>query len=177
MALRTFIIILMVLLVMFFSEAHADYTDGKILIKERYRITGGIYHDAVIGADMYTDLYKLDFGINAQYDFLFSDFYWEREFYATALLNEGNFAGGGGFRLRGGCELTRNLRMFIGTGLLFLVDGGDIENLAVSPLYGSLEIGIEYKNFVFGIDHASSPFHGGEDGDSGINLFYLGIKF
>lgn len=145
-------------------------------VKADYRITGGTYHDAVVGAKMYTDLYKLDFGLNVEVEYS-ENFYWEREYYLTGIHNEGNISGGGGFRLRGGYNITEDFRVFLGAGLLVLIDGGDIENLAVSPLYGSLEGGIEYKEFIFGIDHVSSPFHGGDEGDSGINLFYIGIKF
>jgi hypothetical protein len=164
-------------LLMFFSEAYADYSDGKIVISHDYRITGGAAGSIVPGAAISSDLYKIDIGYNVRTKYIYEEVFWDREIYLTSMYNENNIAGGGGFRLRGGYCFTEDFRIFLGAGLATYAGGGNIENLASTWLYGTLEGGIEYKQFILGVDHASSPFHDSADDDLGINLIYFGFKF
>jgi hypothetical protein len=142
-----------------------------------YRFTGGITSDLAPGAAMPagSTLYKMDVGINLRSRW-WMDLFWDREAYLTGIYNEGNWSGGLGVRLRSGYHITDNWRIFIGGGVLTLIDGGDIDNLGHSILYGSIEGGLEYKSLTIGFNHVSSPFHDGSDGDRGFNDLYFGVQ-
>jgi len=65
------------------------------------------------------------------------------------------------------------------SGISLIPNGGDIPGLAKSPIYGTLRTGARYNPWKIGIfiDHISSPFHGGKDGDDGKTLFLLEKEF
>lgn len=126
------------------------------------------------------ELYKLDIGVNLRKD-LGEHFYWDREAYAPIIYSDGSdesaVAFGFGFRIRGGYKIFDDWKIFLGAGFFTLLANNDsMVNLAESPLYGSLEGGIEYKNFTIGIDHGSSPFHDADDGDEGFNNFFVSYR-
>jgi hypothetical protein len=180
-----FILLCSIVLLLLVVKAHAagEWRPNDF---SKLRVTVGMTHDAALGAEMpsgYT-LYKADVGhaITHYFDFegMYEGFYYDRELYLTALFQEGNqdeFAGGLGYRLRGGYAFTENWRLYLGAGLAVLPGAGDIQNLAHSVLYGTLEGGVEYRGIKLGLNHISSPFHGGDDGDSGTNDFYFGFAF
>lgn len=127
-----------------------------------------------------SSIYKIDVGTNLTKP-IWKDLYWDREAYLTAIYNDKKndnaLTGGGGFRLRTGYSFTDNLNIFIGSGLVILFDGGCIDGLAQTFIYGTIEGGIEYKRVVVGFNHMSSPFHDSSDGDSGFNTIYVGWNF
>lgn len=100
---------------------------------------------------------------------------YDKETYETFIYDNDLFTGAGG-RLRLKYSFTKNLNIFAGAGVLYIYDGGDITGLADSWLYGSMSAGIGYKSFILGIDHVSSPFHHADEGDSGLNTIFIGIK-
>ena len=64
-------------------------------------------------------------------------------------------------------------------GLSLVPNGGDIPGLAQSSIYGTLRTGIRYQPWKIGIfiDHISSPFHNGKDGDIGKTLLLFEKEF
>lgn len=157
----------------------------NVVFAGEFNVRGGMTTDLAPGHEMPrgAEIYKLDFGYQESnfpfYMGLYEGFYWDWEIYLTALYDSGpdDFTGGPGFRLRAGYAFTEDLKLFAGGGFATLVDGGDVSNLAHSWVYGTMEAGVEYKNLVVGIDHMSSAFHGGDDGDVGVNLIFVGWKF
>lgn len=127
-----------------------------------------------------SELYKADIGVNYRKD-LGDHFYWDREGYIPIIYSdtpdESAVAFGAGFRIRGGYKIFDEWKIFLGAGVFTLITNNDkVQNLGESPLYGSLEGGVEYKNFTIGIDHGSSPFHDADDGDEGFNNFYVAYQ-
>jgi len=83
-----------------------------------------------------------------------------------------------------GCRLgiekeINNFSILFHGGISLIPNGGDIPGLAKSPIYGTLRAGTRYKPWKIGIfiDHISSPFHSGKDGDDGKTLFLLEKEF
>ena len=70
-------------------------------------------------------------------------------------------------------SITKNLDFRLGGGAAFIYDGGEIDGLSQSAVYGSIRSGFRYKSFRLEIDHYSSPFHD----DSGINLLTIGWEW
>jgi hypothetical protein len=62
-------------------------------------------------------------------------------------------------------------------GFSVIPDGGDVDKLAHSWLYGNLEFGLGYKQWSLTLEHISSPFHHATEGDSGINFIKLEYRF
>ncbi len=164
---------------------------SNVYSETSFKTSLGVSLDAVPGAIMPTNsiLYKLDLGlvnkVYSQRENKLSRFYWTQEFYFTGLFNKKDdskniFTGGPGYRLRTGVSLGK-VNLFIGGGILTVVDSGRIDNLAGSVLLGTLEGGFEVNisanhSFAVTVDHVSSPFHDGSDGDVGVNLIMVTYK-
>lgn len=86
-----------------------------------------------------------------------------------------------------GWNLTSKYSYYIGKDWeLYLGGGGvldlknnyrDHEALGPSRVFGIIFGGIRYDIFSLEIKHQSSPFHGGDEGDVGLNYLMLGINF
>lgn len=164
--------VVLVMVICFNAQAGEKDTD--------VRFTLGSTAFGSVGCDMPEDstLYKVDIGVNLRHP-LPHDFFWDLEGYIPILYNDkandSATAFGAGIRARTGYNIVGDLRVFIGGGFFTLVVNNDeIDSLAQSALYGSLEGGFEYKRFIIGVDHGSSPFHDSEQGDSGFNTIYFG---
>jgi hypothetical protein len=147
------------------------------------RFTLGTTAFGSVGCDLPEDstIYKFDIGVNLRHP-LPNNFFWDLEGYIPVIYNDkptdSATAFGAGARIRGGYNIIGDLRVFIGGGFFTLIVNNDqIDGLAQSALYGSLEGGLEYKSFTIGIDHGSSPFHDSAQGDSGFNTLYVGYQY
>ena len=114
-----------------------------------------------------------------------SNYFIERNQYIILLYDEHNrgdykqeFVPGIGIGFKIGYINQTGLKPFVGAGVLTLLNGGNIEFLAQSVIYGAIDVGVRYNNlFDIGISHISSPFHTAKDKDVGINSLYIKIKF
>jgi len=115
--------------------------------------------------------------VNAIYEKQWTDnLYYQNTWTLFFLLNEDNRAGTG---LKWGLRyhLYRGLSVYGRAGLSVIPDGGDIDKLAHSWLYGNLDFGFSYKQWSLGLEHISSPIHHACDGDSGLNFIKLEWRF
>lgn len=86
---------------------------------------------------------------------------------------------GAGFQSRGRMRLFYGLSIFLGGGFAVIPDGGDLDKLAHSWLYGTIDFGLTWPNSTWwlpdeaAVRHISSPFHHAVDGDSGLNFLMI----
>lgn len=115
--------------------------------------------------------------VNALYEKQWTDnLYYQNTWTLFFLLNEANRVGTG---LKWGLRyhLYKGLSIYGRGGFSVIPDGGDIDKLAHSCLYGNLDFGFVYKNWSLGLEHISSPAHHAEDGDTGLNFIKLEYRF
>lgn len=81
--------------------------------------------------------------------------------------------------LKYGYQVTDNIEVYLGGGgLLDLTNDYRLNaSLGDSRVFGIIYGGVKYDWLMIEIKHESSPFHGGGDGDVGINFITLGVDF
>lgn len=171
----TLLIMLIVLILSFPITTGAE--------SENINMSLGATTDMLPFAEMPHDssIYKMDMGYNFRDD-IWKALYWDREAYLSMMYNDkeggghGDLAGGTGIRLRSGISFTDNLRIFLGAGLLLLINGDDLDNLADSWLFGTMEGGIEYRKIFVCVGHISVPHKDHSDGDTSVNTINVGVK-
>lgn len=90
--------------------------------------------------------------------------------------NDADMGAGLGINLRYLYEKS-NWDFYIGGGFVAASGYGNHPNLATSTIYGKTIMGVQYKSIFIEYLHESSPFHGGSDGDIGLNFIMLGVEF
>jgi hypothetical protein len=180
-----FFVLLISLLIAFIFLAFLGSTLQGCASRPTAYIKGGITTD-VVGPDTHTaGLVELGW-INTFYETKSGEFAWGPNIELLIFdssddptnSKDANQAGVGvGMTMRYIHHLSESWNAYGGGGGVFATGYGNNADLADSPLYGTFFFGVSYKKFLLEIKHESSPFHGGSDGDIGVNFINFGYEW